>query len=136
LETFTQAELELARWLVGREGSDAAAARRLWDPLAPRLANIFTSSGSTALLRRALYLAGARYPELEGARDGQGLERVEDALAGLRPAEAKEAVTALWATIVHLLITFIGAGLTLRILSDLWPGATLPQASSGEEDEP
>lgn len=44
-------------------------------------------------------------------------------------------MASLLATILHLLITFIGQGLTLLILAELWPGATLAEAPPTEEGQ-
>lgn len=138
LETFTAAEYELAQWLLEREAgpsADAAkAGQRVWDRLAPRLANIYTSAGNEALLRRALYISEGRFRNLSTVHEQPGLEGLDEALRGLQPREANEAAAVLLATIVHLLVTFIGQGLVLKLLAELWPGVTLESHLPGGEE--
>jgi hypothetical protein len=79
------------------------------------------ADGFTALLRRALALAGAEFPLLRSVKlnpDGR-LEGLEDV-----PAEA---AVPLAAHLLELLVTFIGKPLTLRLLRDAWPEASLEQ---------
>jgi hypothetical protein len=138
LETFTSEELALAQRLLdleGEPGVDAAVcATRVWERLSPQTANIFTGSGNAALLKRALYLAAQRFPALTSVGDQPPLRGLDVAVAGLYPAEAAEAVASLVATVLHLLITFIGYGLTMRILTGLWPAVRIAAFPAQDEE--
>jgi len=82
-------------------------------------------AGFRSLLSRALTLARARAPSLSAVQvtaDGslQGLDE-------LRPQvdadQTREAGTILITQLLGLLLTFIGEGLTLRLVQDVWPEA-------------
>ena len=77
------------------------------------------ADGFAALLRRSLALARLEAPSLQSVRLGsnchmEGLEEV-----------TPDAVVALAAHLLGLLMTFIGEPLTLRLVRDGWPGASL-----------
>lgn len=97
--------------------SDEAA--RVLERLRVALARFAGSDGFTSLLRRALALASADDPVLRQVSVGtngslEGLEHV-----------AGDAVVAIIAQFLDLLVTFIGESLTLRLVRDAWPGASL-----------
>jgi hypothetical protein len=86
------------------------------------LCKIIGSSGFHALFSRALKQATNRAPELEVLRlqpDG-----TLDGLAGMDRHGAQDAEEIILAELLELLVTFIGEGLTRRLLSDLWPGVS------------
>jgi len=75
--------------------------------------------GFASLHRRALLLAAEEVPALQSARiDGEGrlggLERSADAAGG-------EAAVVLVTHLLGLLVTFIGAPLTLAMVHEAWP---------------
>ena len=89
----------------------------MFERLRVALARFAGSDGFTSLVRRALALASADDPalrQLSVKADGsvEGLERV-----------ASDAVVAIVAQFLGLLVTFIGEPLTLRLVRDAWPDA-------------
>lgn len=88
--------------------------------------------GFVSLLRRALALASADVPALLGAKvsaDGR-LEGIEELATQADPhAPGSEAAVAIVAYLLSLLVTFIGAPLTLRLVREAWPNASLDEFS-------
>jgi hypothetical protein len=79
------------------------------------LSRLVGSAGVSSLVRRALTLAKRESPALHE------VEVLEDgSLKGLE-GDALQASDILIAHLIQLLATFIGEGLTLRILRDAWP---------------
>ena len=92
------------------------------------------AAGFTSLLRRALALAGKEVPALQSATigaDGQ-LEKFElvGVETGVTGAEASIAITS---HLLGLLVTFIGEPLTLRLVREAWPDASLDGEHSRNE---
>jgi hypothetical protein len=84
------------------------------------------ADGFASLLRRALALASAEVPALRSAKvsaDGR-LEGFEQ-LAGHAGTVGGEEAVAITAHLLGLLVTFIGKPLTLRLVREAWPGASL-----------
>lgn len=101
---------------------------RVHETLRVSLTRFAGAEGFTAMLRRALALARADVPSLQNVKvkaDGhmEGLE----ALAAHAPGEATEAAVAITAHLLWLLVTFIGERLTLRLVLEAWPGASLKE---------
>ena len=86
-------------------------------------------AGLQALITRAIKLTARDYPWLAqvkvGNAAGCALSGLTEAAERLDVAEANEGYAALLATIVSLLVTFIGEELTLRFLRLAWPDAAL-----------
>ena len=82
--------------------------------------------GFTALLRRALALARADVALLQSVK-----LTAEDRLEGLDQA-GTEAAVAIVAHLLGLLATFIGESLTLRLVREAWPDASLDDNSRNE----
>jgi hypothetical protein len=81
------------------------------------------ADGFTSLLRRALALASAEGPLLDGVKigpDGRlvGLEQIP-------ASKASDAAVALTAHVLLLLNTFIGEPLTLKLVQEAWPDESL-----------
>lgn len=92
---------------------------RVLDHLGTALARFAGSDGSASLVRRALALARADDPALRRVSvkaNGslEGLERVSG-----------DAVLAIIAHFLGLLVTFVGEPLTLGLVRDAWPDASL-----------
>jgi len=135
---MTAAHQHLARWLVQREREVGARknpdaeidlAELVVGKLAPQVTVLVTAAGYRALLSRALRLAQADFPLLDGVQVGTvgayiDLPRVEDGGAG------DDSVVALIGTLIGLLATFIGADLTDRLIRDAWPEAPLQRTAS------
>jgi hypothetical protein len=80
-----------------------------------------------SLLSRALTLARAQAPSLSAVRvaaDGS-LQRLDELEPQIDKDQAREAGVILIAQLLGLLLTFIGEGLTLRMVQDVWPEAAL-----------
>ena len=81
--------------------------------------------GFESLVRRALALARADYPELESVtlKPGGSLEGLEAVAADTRNGGPK-AAAGMIAHLLGLLVTFIGEALTLRLVREAWPDAS------------
>jgi hypothetical protein len=82
-------------------------------------------AGFRSLLSRALTLARAEAPSLSAvqvAADGslKGLDELEPQTD---KEQARDGGAILIAQLIGLLLTFIGEGLTLRLVQDVWPEA-------------
>jgi hypothetical protein len=131
----------IQRALTLEAGSDAdakalaAAALRLYEPLAGQLALLIGEAGVRALTARSLHLVQRDFTWLTEARDPGPSER-PFAQVGLRlerqePALAREAAAAVLATLGGLLATLIGDALTMSVLRAAWPSA-LPNPTQQE----
>jgi len=97
---------------------------RICEKLRIALTQFVGADGFTALLRRALALAGADVPLLKTVKvtsDGR-LEGIEEVAADAN--KDVEAAIAITAHLLGLLFTFIGESLTLRLLRDAFPDAS------------
>jgi excisionase family DNA binding protein len=104
-----------------------AAAERTLAQLRIRLTILLGRAGFFALFKRALRLTQREFPLLGGVAIGQ---TPDDNLLGLRefgiandgdPAAVANALTALVAQLIWLLVTFIGDDITLRLVDEIWP---------------
>jgi hypothetical protein len=131
----TPAYQELARWLLAREmdadpdmRTPVDAAQRVAVKLSAGMTLLVSSDGYRALLGRALHLARAEYPVLDGVRVGTS----DVYLEGLRETDAAyDALVALLAQVIALLARFIGDDLTGNLIRQRWPDA--PLAAPGLE---
>lgn len=94
------------------------------EKLRPHLANLMGDGGFRALLSRALVLAKAEVSWLRAVQvnaDGKlvGLERAQ---FQIDQVEFLEGAGILVAQLLGLLVAFIGLTLTLRQISEVWPG--------------
>lgn len=104
----------------------AAATDRAYDELARLLVPLIGDVGVTALTARAWHVAQRDYPLLAPSPDSTqagepfaqlrfSLEQQDD------PAVAAEAAAVALATLLTLLVTFIGEPLTMNLLRRAWP---------------
>jgi hypothetical protein len=96
------------------------------------LSTLAGAAGYHALLSRALTLAKARSPILSAVRlrpDGS-----IDGLTEVRDNETTEADAILISHLLGLLVTFIGGPLTMRLVHNVWPDVSVPEISSGEQN--
>ena len=128
----TAVQRQVASWLLAREMEGRQvpaalpdAAERACQKLCQRLAKLVTPAGSQALLARALHLVRPEFPFLEGV---QACPQPEVCLGGLpervqrvEPAVARAGLSAILASLIGLLVTFIGQDLALRLIRDTWP---------------
>jgi hypothetical protein len=101
------------------------AAFRVCETLRQPLCALAGVAGFRSLLSRALTLARAEAPSLSAvqvAADGslKGLDELEPQTDKER---ARDGGAILIAQLIGLLLTFIGDGLTLRLVQDVWPEA-------------
>ena len=96
---------------------------RVCEKLRGPLGKLMGVGGFRSLLARSLALAGAEVPWL-----GTLQIKADGSLEGLNESEVKldwsataEGEVVLVAQLLGLLVTFIGAGLTQRLLHDVWP---------------
>ena len=102
-----------------------SAAFRVCERLRQALSIFAGAAGFRSLLSRALVLAGDEVRWLKAVHvkaDGslEGLDELQ-----LSDADAAEGELVLVAELIGLLTTFIGEGLTLRLLHQAWPDASL-----------
>ena len=121
---------EAFRRLLAREaGSDedapaiALAARRLCERFSQQLSPIIGDAGVAAICSRSLRLAQRRFPSLPliPVHGDKPFARVQESLQGLEPGVASDAAIAVLTTASSLLDSFIGEGLTTRLLRGAWP---------------
>ena len=117
-------------------GVDVAA--RVIEELRLRLIRLAAVDGFRSLLSRALTLAKAEVPSLKMVQvraDGsvEGFDGIEGSQA---TGAATQAGTILVAHLLELLVTFIGAPLTLSLVRDKWPDASMDGADLSTEDNP
>lgn len=131
----------LATWFLAQEvsleggvTSTVEATGRAWGRLSRRLAQIFATSGSEALGKRAVYLAQDDFPFLKGPNGPIPLESLPAALEGKDEEQAVAAAESVYANLVDLLITFIGEDLALRAIRDVWPGASLDEPGTNAQE--
>jgi hypothetical protein len=106
----------------------AAAYRRLYERFAQQFTPLIGDVGVAAIFARSLHLSRRNVPELEplrasdkpGKRDAPFV-LLEAFLQQQEPASATEAAVAVLAMAGELLASFIGEGLTTRLLREAWP---------------
>ena len=112
-------------------GAHAHEAVRVCEKLQISLTRFAGSDGFKSLLRRAMALARAEVPALQTVKlkpDGS-LEGCE-ALAVAATNSGPEAVVAITAHLLGLLVTFIGKPFTLRLVREAWPDTSLNEQHS------
>jgi hypothetical protein len=110
----------------GNSDPAESAAFRVCAKLRRPLTTLAGVAGFRSLLSRALTLARADAPSLSAVQVGadgslRGLDELEPQI---NKEQAREGGALLIAQLIGLLLTFIGEGLTLRLVQDVWPGAT------------
>ena len=136
---------ELARRLIMFEAaransSDAPVdvAVQVIEGLRMRLTKLAGVDGFRSLLSRALTLSKAEVPSLNIVQirsDGslEGFDGIEGSEA---TGAATQAGTVLVAHLLELLVTFIGAPLTLSLVCDKWPDASMDGTDLRTEENP
>jgi hypothetical protein len=92
-------------------------------------------AGFRSLLSRALTLARAEAPNLSAvqvAADGS-LKGLDELASQTDKEQARDGGVILLAQLIGLLLTFIGEGLTLRLVQDVWPEAAFDGCVSEKE---
>ena len=136
---MTPAHQQLARWLVRRarnvdahQKPDAQIdlAELVVGKLSPRVTVLVTEAGYRALLTRALHLARAEFPLLDGVQIGIPGAYIDGARVEGGGA-SEDSFVALIGTLIALLATFIGDDLTDNLIRDAWPDAPLQRTAPG-----
>lgn len=119
------------RMLAREAGTDAAApalaaaARALFERFTQQLTPLIGDAGVAAICDRALHLTQLNFPGLAPVRGRLSRDApfalLELSLEQLEPAAGTEAAVAVLATASELLASFIGEGLTTRLLREAWP---------------
>ena len=102
-----------------------SAAFRVCERLRQPLITLAGVTGFRSLLSRALTLATAEAPSLSAvqvAADGS-LKGLDELASQTDKERAGDGGAILIAQLIGLLLTFIGDGLTLRLVQDVWPEA-------------
>jgi hypothetical protein len=134
--------LQLARRLltceaaVGKNSESAeSAASRVCEKLRQPLCSLAGVAGFRSLLSRALALARAEAPSLGAVQIGAdgSLKGLDD----LAPQDDKDLSKAegaiLIAQLLGLLLTFVGEGITLRLVQGVWPKSAFKDRDSEQE---
>jgi hypothetical protein len=116
------------------------AMERACQALHTRLAPLVSVAGSNALLERAVQLAAREFPflaDIGGTTAPNGsLGGLPDAVEGRQPAEVADALVAILANFIWLLVIFIGENLGLRKVHEVWPDVPLPAPDSSPGKAP
>jgi len=107
----------------------------VFEKLRPQLAALMGDTGFHALLSRSLALANAEVPWLPGVtvRADGSLEGLTDREAQAGPEKIAEGRVILLAQLLGLLVAFIGEGLTLGLLREVWPKLSLNEKRGKNE---
>jgi hypothetical protein len=112
-----------------------SAAFRVCAKLRRPLITLAGVAGFRSLLSRALTLATTEAPSLSAvqvAADGS-LKGLDELAPQLDKERARDEGAILIAQFIGLLLTFIGEGLTLRLVQDVWPEAAFDGRVSEKE---
>jgi hypothetical protein len=134
--------LQLARRLLTYEAavgknskSTESEAFRVCEKLRGPLCSLAGVAGFRSLLSRALALARAESPSLSAVQvDADGSLKGLDEL-GLQNDKdlSKTGGAILVAQLLGLLLTFVGEGITLRLVQNVWPESAFDDRESGKE---
>jgi hypothetical protein len=136
---------DLARRLLAFQSAHAnssearvEAAVGVIEELRLRLIKLAGNDGFRSLLSRALTLAKAEIPSLSMVQVGAdgSVEGFDEIDGGREAGAAEQAGVVLVARLLELLVTFIGQPLTLRLVRDSWPDASMDGADLRSEEKP
>ncbi len=118
------------------EGVDVAA--HFIEGLRLRFIRLAGVDGFRSLLSRALTLAKAELPSLNmvQVRADGSLEGFDSIEQSQEAGAAGHAGTVLVSHLLELLMTFVGEPLTLRLVRDKWPDASMDGADLRTEEKP
>lgn len=135
---------DYARRLFSREAGDTRHAQdlsqvmeRICGPLHTRLAPLLSSAGFDALLGRALKLAARDFSFLTSVSarsiSSGSLIGLSEAAESRTSAETTDALVAILANLIWLVILFIGENLGLRKVHEVWPDVPMTVLGSDSE---
>ena len=136
------ASQQLARRLLSYEAAAGgssepteSAASRVCEKLRQPLCSLAGVAGFRSLLTRALALARAEAPSLSAVQIGaDGSLKGLDDLAPQDDSDLSKAAGAiLIAQLLGLLLTFVGEGITLRLVQNVWPESAFNDRDSEQE---
>lgn len=139
IQNLARQLLALDQARAGTVQGDLDPAARACEKLRLPLAKLAGAAGFASLLSRALALAKRQAPALDGLKvepDGSltGIEQLSrDPIAS---EAAQRAGTVLVGELLGLLVTFIGASLTLRLVREAWPDISMEAVTLRIEDQP
>jgi|SRR5687767_10397402 hypothetical protein len=116
---------------------NGSAAFRVNEKLRRPISTLAGVAGFRSLLSRALALAGdeVRWLKAVHVSAAGSLEAMEKIRTQLSPEDIARGEEVLIGRLVGLLITFIGEGLTLRVLQEAWPAVSARDLNSGTEKD-
>jgi len=126
----------------GQRTQDLAdAMERACQALHSQLAPLVSAAGFNALLARAAKLAGREFPFLAAigaiTTPNCSFDGLRQAAEGREPAEVADALVAILANFIWLLVIFIGESLGLRKVHEVWPDVPFtPPGFSSEKAQP
>lgn len=136
MNSATPAIQDLAQRLIALEamcdaGSVAgrSEAVRVCERLRDPLAKFLGIDGYRSLMARALSMAKAEVPSLDPVQ-----VQLDGSLDGICPKDA-DAAAGVLVHLLGLLVTFVGERMTLRLVLDAWPNASLGDANSSVEEQ-
>jgi hypothetical protein len=114
---------------------------RACEAMRNRLAPLVSVAGFNALLGRAVKLAAREFPFLAAigaatAAPNGSLDGLWQAVEGCEPAEGADALVAILANFIWLLVIFIGENLVMRKVHEAWPQVPLHALDSSFEKAP
>jgi uncharacterized membrane protein len=101
---------------------------RACEQLRVALAKFLGTAGYRSLMVRALALAKAETPSLAPVQ-----VLLDGSLDGICPKDS-EAAGVVLVNLLSLLVTFLGERMTLRLVLDVWPNASLDETDSSVEE--
>ena len=101
---------------------------RVCEKLKTSLTRLAGADSFTSLLRRALVLARTEVPSLHDITVKADCSM--DGLGKLARKDSTEATAALTAHLLWLLVTFIGEPLTMKLVREAWPDASVDEERS------
>jgi hypothetical protein len=111
----------------------AAATRAAYGDIARIAGSLIGPAGVDALAGRALHLAQREHGCLKQLPDpdqqNEPFARIAACLRQQDPTVASAAIAALFASLIELLVTFIGKSLTTRLLRQAWPDVFVHERS-------
>ena len=135
MEMPSAAMRDLAKRLLALEAASQSASHphmheavRVCEKLRISLTRFAGADGFTSLLRRAVALGRAEVPWLHGIEvKADSPDEVLEQLVADADSGGVEAAAAITTHLLGLLVTFVGEPITLRLVREAWPDASLDE---------
>jgi hypothetical protein len=118
----------------------ADAMERACQALHTQLAPLVSGAGFNALFKRAVTLAARDFSFLAAigpmTTPNCSLDGLRQAVEGREPREVADALAAILANFIWLLVIFLGENLGLRKVHEVWPDVPLKAPASSSEKAP